>query len=1073
MGRAAGALGLVAVAALVWWLVRDERGSDAPRGRPEHAQSASLESAAEGPAAAAQLEAGESFQPERAAVAAPLVKCVVRLDGTPAPDATLLVLPWTEEIGRLALSYVGIPREEVVAQARRFAAGKDGAVAVDRVLLPAFFAARPAGGQATGLFVTGPAGDTVTIDCPKGLTVRGSVTLADFGPLPDVPIRARRSVSTDYLAFHRRLEPERICGMLFCDEAKTDAAGRFEIADLPAAWIDVEALHPRYSAEATCVELPTDEEVEFVLHPAAVVEGVAVDGVSGAPVGGALVEAFVRPSLYGEDGMGLAMTGAAGAFSVRVRADSGPVTVRVTQPGFSLWFETLPSLAPGETRSLRAELSAEGVLRGRVVSTAGERLANVVVQAWRTDTKDSYLLTRSREDGSFRLGMIDPRFDYIVMADDPDFEDTLAYEARVDQEIELVMKPRGRLEGRLIADTLRFEEARVRAVAELDHGNRLEEAWTAADPETGRFAFERLPPDQYRVDAFAKDFAPACVDFVVVGGEAAAEPLEIRLERGTMLRGSVVDGLAGAPLVDACVRLADVSRIGSVVGGLPVEARTDAFGAFLLGPVAPGSGEVAVLAEKGGYATTVAHVPRGVAAGAAEGRIALLPAATLDVRVRDGAGEAVHAFGALVFGRNQPQVLQMSDGDEHVLFEALCPEAVTLSVWVPQGGVAGGNLHINRRLELQPGTTRREVIALGGGGRVFGRIVLSRPLSLEQMFVVLSRPLEGAGDQVWIDVNTDGTYEFPCLPAGSRLFEVTELDPSSTVQLFRVAEVAAGESLELDFLLAETGFRGRLTDGEGRGIAGGSVETRRHGTKDRAAPYARGASRAEGKYEVLGLEPGEYQVVAEAEGFATRAWEGQRVAEGGAPTPLDLELAPEAVLVVRVLDDAGQALAGARAEAEHLAEGSVILWPAQETAESGEARFARLEAGRYRARASRDGLFPDWTEIPCAVGGTASVNLTLRRLGDLVVKVRGPSGERAAFTPVVLIDLATGRTAAEYLAAGAIATSTGEAATGEDGEVRFLGLPLGRFSAQAPGATRAVEVIAGAEPADVTLAAAP
>ncbi|MBI4881759.1 MAG: carboxypeptidase regulatory-like domain-containing protein [Planctomycetes bacterium] len=264
-----------------------------------------------------------------------------------------------------------------------------------------------------------------------------------------------------------------------------------------------------------------------------------------------------------------------------------------------------------------------------------------------------------------------------------------------------------------------------------------------------------------------------------------------------------------------------------------------------------------------------------------------------------------------------------------------------------------------------------------------------------------------------------------------------------------------------------------MTDREGKGIAGGSVETRRQGADNSAAPYARGASRAEGEYEVLGLSPGEYRVLAQAEGYATRFWEGARVDEGSAPTPLDLDLAPEAVLAVCVVDSAGAALPGARVDVEHLAEGPVLSWPAQETAESGTARFARLAEGRYRARASQIGLFPDWIEAACRAGETVSVNLRLRRLGDLVVEVRGASGEKAAGAPVTLIDLETGRTSAEYLAAGALTTSTGQAATGEDGEVRFAGLPLGRFSVQALGATRTVEVIAGKEPAEVTLAAAP
>jgi hypothetical protein len=117
---------------------------------------------------------------------------------------------------------------------------------------------------------------------------------------------------------------------------------------------------------------------------------------------------------------------------------------------------------------------------------------------------------------------------------------------------------------------------------------------------------------------------------------------------------------------------------------------------------------------------------------------------------------------------------------------------------------------------------------------------------------------------------------------------------------------------------------------------------------------------AEGKYRIEGVEPGEYRLTAERQGFVTQQYGARRsyqigtsiqVTSGLELKNLDIRLVPHAVIAGRVLDEEGEPLANAMIQVlqrrymqgkQQLAGGG-----GTQTNDMGEFRVAGLAPGRY------------------------------------------------------------------------------------------------------------------------------
>jgi hypothetical protein len=121
-----------------------------------------------------------------------------------------------------------------------------------------------------------------------------------------------------------------------------------------------------------------------------------------------------------------------------------------------------------------------------------------------------------------------------------------------------------------------------------------------------------------------------------------------------------------------------------------------------------------------------------------------------------------------------------------------------------------------------------------------------------------------------------------------------------------------------------------------------------------------GTTDAEGKFRIEGVEPGEYRLMAERQGFVTQQYGAKRqysagmaiqVTAGLEVKGLEMRMTPQAVVTGRVLDEEGEPLANAMVQVyqQRYMQGKRQLAPmgGQPSNDVGEFRVANLAPGRY------------------------------------------------------------------------------------------------------------------------------
>jgi protocatechuate 3,4-dioxygenase beta subunit len=189
-------------------------------------------------------------------------------------------------------------------------------------------------------------------------------------------------------------------------------------------------------------------------------------------------------------------------------------------------------------------------------------------------------------------------------------------------------------------------------------------------------------------------------------------------------------------------------------------------------------------------------------------------------------------------------------------------------------------------------------------------------------------------------------------------------------------------------------------------------------------------SDADGRATLRALPRAEHWVVAEAPG---RARASQMVVVVSGARRLDLELAEEHVLDVRVNDEHGQPLAGAEIEVR----GPDPFPVGARTDADGNARVGRLGGGPYTVVARASG-FDEVTKR--RVPERERLVIALGKQGALVVEVAAEDGSPVSGARVLVASSALGTTRVADVSA--------------DGTVRISGLPRGSYSLRATHGTK-------------------
>lgn len=389
----------------------------------------------------------------------------------------------------------------------------------------------------------------------------------------------------------------------------------------------------------------------------------------------------------------------------------------------------------------------------------------------------------------------------------------------------------------------------------------------------------------------------------------------------------------------------------------------------------------------------------------------------------DGSPVAEVSVGVSQDGYPQPWGAdRLAKTDEHGTFDlrGIQPGEIFLSATEPETAPAAWGPE-----ELADGEVREGVtLVLGAGSLIAGHVRYPDGAAPERAIVEITRIPKAETDE---DDEAHGfidPFEPPLTARADRdgRFEVAGLEPGPYTLRARATRTepasSAGEKRKRSRwsaeLVVDAGARDLVvTLSTGEAVAGRVVD-------DRGAPVPRfsvSASRvehvfsygpdvstsvrdsADGSFRLEGLDPGEWEITAEADGNASRS---ARVQVPGAE-PVTLTLPRTATVAGTVVDGSGTAIAGARVFAEALeADHAVSVFGPKanvETDASGAFRLTRVPSGAVQILATARGLAPGRVKVALAPNETRDgLCIVLSSVGSITGEVRTERGPGANLT---------------------------------------------------------------------------
>jgi hypothetical protein len=671
-------------------------------------------------------------------------------------------------------------------------------------------------------------------------------------------------------------------------------------------------------------------------------EGKVLNAASRKPLAWALV-------WPGDDPGNVTFTGPEGTYAVPERAGGGWVQVEAS--GFQPASAKLPQTPAARLPTLALEPAR--TLAGRVADKSGAPLGSVLVtvapdgrekrETFRLDRAASRAL--SDAEGRFLLRGLAAAPTYALTASRMGYQAAQATVA-ADGEARLVLDRARSAHGIAV-------DARERPLAGVEITIRPSsagpgEAVTTLTDGRGRFEVPALPSNRVDIEARRQGFAPAVLPGVVVApGTGPADLGTLTLQAGVRIEGRVVDA-AGRPLAGAGAWLAEADRLP---GGALAEtlrqrepaATADESGRFAIPDVARGR-MVNVLVARDGY---VPFWVEGVEAPTAKPlSVVLEMASRLRGRVEDVSGEPVP--GASVRLRPAPPPpgtvgveLRRSENTADVeaghdgafAFAEVAPGAVTLEAsaegFLPPEPV---------ELQVLPNGDVQEIqevrLVLGRGAVVSGWITTAG-----------GEPVAGAHVRIGAvqsESDAEGRYRLAGVAPGLKGLGVSH--PAYKGRNQQV-DVQAGEN-RVDLTLEKgTTVAGRVVDEAGAPRPGAELTLRNR--SERGPRGYRASSGADGRFEVLAVPDGSFDLEAEAGGFAP------------AVHPSVIEVAGRDVDGVEVVLRRGATLSGRirgletgqMAEVEVTAERDGRPQRSGMVDHTGRYEIAALEAGDWHLRA--------------------------------------------------------------------------------------------------------------------------
>jgi len=526
------------------------------------------------------------------------------------------------------------------------------------------------------------------------------------------------------------------------------------------------------------------------------------------------------------------------------------------------------------------------------------------------------------------------------------------------------------------------------------------------------------------------------------GNTGEIRVIEVPLEKGGVLSGTVLDALSDSPVPNAKIQIYG----GGFLNKKPIrpfsKARitvTGEDGSFNIDGLAKGRFFFKVTAP--GYAVTlVDSCELGAHLGATSNIVKVWPGGVLRGTVLDLEGNALEE--ALV------QVVQ--PGTEEVIVAKTNPDGTYIATGLPAGELEVLVEDYFERLTRGAWMKLRKVVNMPPGGMKTADFSFAGSCTIQGTCSYDGKPGWGVALEI-IDStgktictahsSVDGFYRIFGIPAGIYSLEARSTLAATGGFFQRTLDLSEGEDLKLDIDLANKAVYGQVKDSNGTPIHGAVVELMAF-TFDRSHTTF---TDQEGNYTILCVEEGTYSIAARADDLAEEI-SGPWPLGGTHPVKkVDFGLKAGGIGRVEVTDGEGNPVPGAMVHiSDDVSKGSL---QSDVAGYSGVCVFENLGPEALYVIAGGAGFAPGGARLSAAAGEITTCAVELSPGGDILIEVRNREGFPVSGAYVTALGFSLfGLDASALAGMGLLSASNQSFLTDEKGTFTLGPLPLGLLS---------------------------